>query len=119
MPEERTTVGLFDVPVSNEEQESRSDDALRLVQRYAKALLDGVTLPERVDEESPEFFRLVDAFVDGKGSPRLKHLRDAASLFEGWGEDTLTEEDRVFLVRLLNETADVLRDRRRAPLPER
>ncbi len=119
MPEKRTTVGLFDVPVGNEEQESRSDDALRLVQRYARSLLDGVMLPERVDEESPEFFRLVDAFVDWKGSPRLEHLRESASLFEGWGEDTLTEEDRFFLVRLLNETTEVLRDRRRAPRPER
>ena len=83
-----------------------SVDDLAAVMRDAKALLGEVALPEDVDENHPEFFRLVDAFVATAGSARLKHLRAQASLFEGWGEDPLTEDDRVFLVRLVNETKD-------------
>ncbi|MDA8309396.1 MAG: hypothetical protein M0Z46_02065 [Actinomycetota bacterium] len=93
---------------------SLSEDLGRL-QRYAKALLDGVALPEDVDEDWPGFFRLADAFVVDVGSSRLKALRAQASLFEGWGEDPLTEGDRAFLVRLLNETADAWGERAHGP----
>ena len=83
-----------------------SSEDLAAVMRYAKALLNGVALPEQVDEEFPEFFRLALGFVHASGSARLRDLREHASLFEGWGEDPLTDDDRVFLVRLLNETKD-------------
>ena len=84
---------------------------LAAVMRYAKALLNGVALPEQVDEEFPAFFRMVDTFVGASGSARLRDLREHASLFEGWGEDPLTEDDRVFLVRLVNETKDARHER--------
>ena len=102
-----------DSPVAQrDEGQTLSVADLAAVMRYAKALLNGVALPEQVDEEFPEFFRLALAFVHASGSARLRDLREQASLFEGWGEDPLTEEDRVFLVRLVNETKDARQVRR-------
>ena len=76
------------------------------LQHYASALLHCAALPEDVDEDWPEFFRLVEAFVRVCGSARLRQLRAKASLFEGWGEERLTNDDRAFLVRLLHEVHD-------------
>jgi len=85
-------------------------DELRHLARCATALLDGVALPEQVHENWPVFFRLAASFADMHGSAQLGHLRDQATLFEGWGDDPLTDDDRTFLVRLLNEVRDVLRE---------
>ena len=95
-----------------------TSEDLTEVLRYAKVLLDELALPEDVDEDDPQFFRLVDVFVEAEGSSRLKDLREHASLFEGWGEDPLTTDDRVFLVRLVNEAKDARHLRRRSEAPE-
>ena len=102
----------FDPAVAQRaERQTLSVEDLAAVTRYAKALLDGVALPEQVDEDFPEFFHLVDTFVGASGSARLRDLCEQASLFEGWGEDPLTDDDRVFLVRLVNETKDARHER--------
>ena len=76
------------------------------LQHYASALLGGAVLPEDVDEDWPKFFRLVEAFVQVCASARLRRLRAQASLFEGWGDEPLTDGDRAFLLRLLHEVHD-------------
>ena len=86
----------------------RSDDQLRSVRRVVRTLLDGDSDPEGVHEEWPGFFRLVGAFVLAYGSPRLCHLQQRSSLFEGWGDEPLTDYDRAFLETLLHEVDDVL-----------
>jgi hypothetical protein len=95
-----------------------SSEDLEEVIRYAGLLLGEEALPEDVDAEDPQFFRLVEAFVAAEGSLRLKDLREHASLFEGWGEDPLTEDDRLFLVRLVNEAKDARHTRRLRAAPE-
>ena len=82
------------------------DEDLDRLQHYARALLHGALLPEDVDEDWPEFFRLVEAFVQVCASARLRRLRAQASLFEGWGDEPLTDGDRAFLLRLLHEVHD-------------
>jgi hypothetical protein len=86
----------------------RSDDQLRSVRLVVRTLLDGDSNPEGVHEEWPRFFRLVGAFVLAYGSPRLCHLQQRSSLFEGWGDDPLTDYDRAFLETLLHEVDDLL-----------
>lgn len=88
-----------------------TDEALDRLQHYARALLHGAVLPEDVDEDWPKFFQLVEVFVQVCGSARLRQLRAQASLFEGWGEEPLTDDDRAFLVRLLHEVHDALHAR--------
>ncbi len=85
-----------------------ADDVLRAVQRSVGSLLNGTTDPERLDEDWPGFFRLVSGFVLAFGSLRLCRLLDYSSLFEGWGDDTLTDYDRVFLEDLFHELDEVL-----------
>lgn len=85
-----------------------SSDALRHVQSYVVALIQGLVVPEHVHEDWPDFFHLVDAFVLAYGSPRLGHLTRLSSLFEGGGDDPLTDGDRVFLVTLLAELHELL-----------
>ena len=87
------------------------DEDLDRLQHYARALLHGAVLPEDVDEDWPKFFQLVEVFVQVCGSARLRQLRAQASLFEGWGEEPLTDDDRAFLVRLLHEVHDALHAR--------
>ena len=106
-----TAISVDSAVAQRGEGQTLSVAELAAVMRYAKALLNGVALPEQVDEEFPEFFRLALAFVHASGSARLRDLREHASLFEGWGEDPLTEDDRVFLVRLVNETKDTRHER--------
>ena len=89
----------------------RSDDQLRSVARVVHTLLDGDSDPEGVHEEWPGFFRLVGAFVLAYGSPRLCHLQQRSSLFEGWGDDPLTDYDRAFLETLLHEVDAALSER--------
>ena len=89
----------------------RSDDQLRRLRGVVRTLLGGGSNPERVHEEWPGFFHLVGAFVLAYGSPRLCHLQQRSSLFEGWGDDPLTDYDRAFLETLLHEVDDVLRTR--------
>jgi hypothetical protein len=89
----------------------RSDDQLRSVARVVHTLLDGDSDPEGVHEEWPGFFRLVGAFVLAYGSPRLCHLQQRSSLFEGWGDDPLTDYDPAFLETLLREVDAALRER--------
>lgn len=99
----------------------RSGADLRGVQRYASALLKGGVAPEKVHEDWPAFFRLVLAFVLAHGSQRLCHLQQESSLFEGWGDDPLTDYDRDFLETLVREVDDVLHDvgiGRGSPQPE-
>ncbi|HVC14527.1 MAG TPA: hypothetical protein VND62_06680 [Acidimicrobiales bacterium] len=86
----------------------RSDDDLREVRRCAVALLRGTMIPEKVHEDWPDFFRLVLAVVLAHGSLRLCHLQQESSLFEGWGDDPLTDYDRVFLETFMDEVDGVL-----------
>jgi len=95
---------------------SLPDRELRHLARCATALLDGAALPEQVHEDWPAFFRLAASFVEMHGSGPLRNLRDQATLFEGWGDDDpLTDDDSAFLVRLLHEVRDVLREAAAAP----
>lgn len=85
-----------------------SAGAVRHVQCYAVALVQGLLVPEHVHEDWPDFFPLVTAFVLAYGSPRLGHLARRSAIFEGGGDDPLTEPDRVFLVTLLAEIHELL-----------
>jgi hypothetical protein len=85
-----------------------SSDAIRHVQCYAVALLQGLVLPEHVHEDWPDFYPLADAFVLAYGSRRLGQLLRLSSLYEGGDDDPLTEDDRVFLVTLLAEMHELL-----------
>jgi hypothetical protein len=80
-----------------------SCDAVRRVQCYAVAMVQGLIVPEHVHEDWPDFYPLVDAFVMVHGSRRLARLSWESCLFEGGGDDPITESDRVFLVTLLAE----------------
>ena|SRR5208283_781632 len=78
------------------------DDELKLdaVQRlsfYTTALLDGSITPDHVEEDWPDWYQLVPAFVATYGS---EELEVAAELLEAIEEDedvTLTEADRDYL----------------------
>ena len=80
-----------------------SADALRHVQCYAVALLEDLVLPEHVDEDWPDFFHLTVAFVLAHGSRRLGRLARQSAIFEGSGDDPLTDADRAFLATFLAE----------------
>ncbi len=80
-----------------------STDAACRVQCYAVALLEDLVLPEHVHEDWPDFYHLVVAFVLAHGSRRLGHLARQSAIFEGGGDDPLTDADRVFLATLLAE----------------
>ncbi len=88
----------------------RSVEDLREVQRCTCGLLTGGLHPEQLHEDWPRFFRLVAAFVLAHGSPRLCRLQKKCSLFEGWGDDPLTDYDRAFLESLSHEVDGVLRE---------
>ena len=88
-----------------------SADAIRHVQCYAVALIQGLVVPEHVHEDWPDFFPLVTAFVLAYGSPRLGHLGRRSAIFEGAGDDPLTDPDRAFLVTLLAELHALLSGR--------
>ncbi|MGH8987205.1 MAG: hypothetical protein ACRDXC_01220 [Acidimicrobiales bacterium] len=85
-----------------------SPAAVRHVQCYALALVQGLVVPEQVHEDCPHFFPLVIAFVLAYGSSRLDGLARDTAIFEGGGDDPLTQPDRVFLVTLLGEFHEVL-----------
>lgn len=85
-----------------------STDTLRHVQCYAVALIEGLVVPEHVHEDWPEFFPLVVAFVLAYGSPGLGRLARRSTIFEGGGDDPLTDGDCVFLVMFLAESHDLL-----------
>ena len=89
----------------------RSDDQFRRLRGVVRTLLGGGSNPEGVHEEWPGFFRLVGAFVLAYGSPRLCHLQQRSSLFEGWGDEPLTDYDRAFLETLLHEVDAALSER--------
>lgn len=88
-----------------------SAGAVRHVQCYAVALIQALIVPEHVHEDWPDFFPLVVALVLAYGSPRLGHLARQSALFEGGGDDPLTDDDRVFLVTLLAELHELLNRR--------
>ena len=85
-----------------------SANAVRHVQCYVVALLQGLLVPEHVHEDWPDFFPLVTAVVLAFGTPRLGHLARRSAIFEGDGDDPLTDHDRAFLARLLAELHDLL-----------
>jgi hypothetical protein len=85
-----------------------SNAAVRHVGLYMVALIDGVVVPEHVHEDWPDFFPLVVAFVLAYGSPRLGHLARQSAIFEGHGDDPLSDGDRVFLVTLLAEIREFI-----------
>ncbi|MDA8316650.1 MAG: hypothetical protein M0010_16005 [Actinomycetota bacterium] len=84
-----------------------SDEATRHVQCYAVAMIEGLVVPEIVHEDWPDFFPLVVALVLAYGSARLGHLARQSAIFEGGGDDPLTDGDRSFLVTLLAELRDL------------
>ena len=90
-----------------------STGALRHVQCYAVALVEGLVIPEHVHEDWLDFFPLVVTFVLAYGSPRLGHLARRSTIFEGGGDDPLTDGDRLFLVTLVAECHDHLSRRGR------
>jgi hypothetical protein len=96
-----------------DEDRNISKDAVRHVQCYVVALLQGLLVPEHVHEDWPDFFPLVTAFVLAYGTPGLGHLARSSAIFEGDGDDPLTEQDRAFLVTLLAELQDPLSGRER------
>jgi hypothetical protein len=85
-----------------------SNAAVRHLGLYMVALIDGVVVPEHVHEDWPDFFPLVVAFVLAYGSPRLGHLARQSAIFEGHGDEPLTDGDRVFLVTLLGEIREFI-----------
>lgn len=85
-----------------------SSAAVRHVRCYAIALVEGLVVPEHVHEDWPDFFPLVVAFVLAYGSPRLGHLARRSTIFEGGGDEPLTDGDRIFLVSMLAEIDDLL-----------
>ena len=91
-----------------------SADAVRHVRCYAVALIQTLVVPEHVHEDWPDFFPLVIALVLAHGSPRLRELAAQSALFEGGGDDPLTDGDRAFLVTLLAELYELL-SRREQP----
>jgi hypothetical protein len=103
-----TYIDAIDARLGADDDLDRSLDGLRQVQYYAFRLLTQRVDPEQVHEEWPGFFRLAVAFVLAHGSPRLCHLQQAASLFEGWGDDPLTDYDRDFLVALMHEVDELV-----------
>jgi hypothetical protein len=90
-----------------------SCEAVRHVQCYAVAMLQGLIVPEHVHEDWPDFYPLVDAFVMAHGSRRLACLSWESCLFEGGGDDPITESDRGFLLALLAEIHAFLTVRRK------
>jgi hypothetical protein len=96
-----------------DEDRNISVGAVRHVQCYVVVLLQGLLVPEHVHEDWPDFFPLVTAFVLAYGSPRLGHLARRAAIFEGDGDEPLTDYDRVFLARLLAELQGLLSRRER------
>ena len=88
-----------------------SSAAVRHVRCYAIALVEGLVVPEHVHEDWPDFFPLVFAFVLAYGSSRLCHLARRAAIFEGAGDDPLTDDDRVFLATLIAELGELLSQR--------
>lgn len=82
--------------------------AVRHVQCYVVALIQGLVVPEHVHEDWPDFFPLVVAFVLAYGSARLGRLGRQSAIFEGGGDEPLTDADRVFLVTFLAETHELL-----------
>ncbi len=86
-----------------------STAAVLHVQCYGVALVQGLVVPEHVHEDWPDFFPLVTAFALAYGSPRLGRLGRRSAIFEGGGDEPLTEPDRAFLVTLLVEIQNLLR----------
>ena len=89
-------------------QRDISTAAVRHMQRYAVALMESLVVPEHVHEDWPDFFPLVSAFVLAYGSARLGHLARKSAIFEGGGDDPLTDADRVFLAAFLAEIHELL-----------
>lgn len=85
-----------------------SSDAIHRVQCYSVALVQGLVVPEHVHEDWPDFFPLSVAFVLAHGSARLGHLARRSAIFEGGGDETLTDADRAFLVTLLAEMHELV-----------
>lgn len=96
-----------------DEDRDISSEAVRHVQCYGVALVQGLVVPEHVHEDWPDFFPLVVAFVLAYGSPRLGHLARRSTIFEGGGDEPLTDGDRIFLVSMLAEVHDLLSRRER------
>lgn len=88
-----------------------SSAVLRHVQRYARAMSQRLLLPEQVHEDWPDFYPLVNAFGLAHASSRLRQLARACNLFEGDGDEEITDADQVFLVTLGAEIQEVLSQR--------
>jgi hypothetical protein len=83
----------------DEEDELKLDVVQRL-SFYTTALLDGSLTPEHVNEDWPDWYVLVSAFVATYGSDELRGLEGGAEFFgaiEEQDEVILTETDLVYL----------------------
>ncbi len=75
-------------------------DAAQRLSFYTTALLDGSITPEHVDEDWPDWFALVPAFVAAYGSDELRGLEAGAEFLgaiEELDDVSLTEADRAYL----------------------
>jgi len=84
------------------------DDDMKLdvVQRlsfYTTALLEGSVTPQHIEEDWPDWYQLVPAFVATYGSDELQELEAGVVFLEAIEEDEnviLTEPDRDYLKML-------------------
>ena len=78
-------------------------DAVQRLRFYTTALLDGSITPDHVEDDWPDWYQLVPAFVATYGSEELQELECGAVLLEAIEEDdevSLTDADRVYLKML-------------------
>ncbi len=74
-----------------------------MIRSNTSALLEGSISPEHVEEDWPDWYQLVPAFVATYGSEELQELEGAAVLLEAIEEQddvSLTETDRAYLKAL-------------------
>ncbi|MGO9150340.1 MAG: hypothetical protein ACLQEG_09395 [Acidimicrobiales bacterium] len=86
-----------------DEDEELKLDAVKRLRFYTSALLEGSISPEHVEEDWPDWYQLVPAFVATYGSEELQELEGAAVLLEAIEEQddvSLTETDRAYLKAL-------------------
>ncbi len=78
-------------------------DVAQRLSFYATALLEGSVTPEYVEEDWPDWYHLVSAFVAAYGSEELQELEARAVFLRAIEEDenvSLTEADRACLKAL-------------------
>jgi hypothetical protein len=78
-------------------------DAVQRLRFYTTALLDGSITPDHVEDDWPDWYQLVPAFVATYGTEELQELEGASVFLEAIEEQddvSLTEADRAYLKAL-------------------